>query len=176
MKKTQTKLSKKISRKSTRKKDDKKIKDRLKDLEQKNLRLLADYENLKKRKNEEILGLLKYSGENLIKQLIPIFDDLDRIISESDKENKKNALYEGIEILSNKLYKVLLDNNIQKFDSVGEIFDSNLHDALMMKNSKKNKDVIVEEFEKGYKYHDKIIKHSKVVVSKGKKWKIIMKY
>ena len=169
MKKTQTKLSKKISRKSTRKKDDKKIKDRLKDLEQKNLRLLADYENLKKRKNEEILGLLKYSGENLIKQLIPIFDDLDRIISESDKENKKNALYEGIEILSNKLYKVLLDNNIQKFDSVGEIFDSNLHDALMMKNSKKNKDVIVEEFEKGYKYHDKIIKHSKVVVSKGKK-------
>ena len=169
MKKKQTKLSKKISRKSTHKKDDKKIKDRLKDLEQKNLRLLADYENLKKRKNEEILGLLKYSGENLIKQLIPIFDDLDRIISESDKENKKNALYEGIEILSNKLYKVLLDNNIQKFDSVGEIFDSNLHDALMMKNSKKNKDVIVEEFEKGYKYHDKIIKHSKVVVSKGKK-------
>ncbi|MAV64435.1 MAG: nucleotide exchange factor GrpE [Candidatus Marinimicrobia bacterium] len=169
MKKTQTKLNKKISRKSTRKKDDKKIKARLTDLEQKNLRLLADYENLKKRKNEEIVGLLKYSGENLIKQLIPIFDDLDRIISESDKENKKNALYEGIEILSNKLYKVLLDNNIQKFDSVGEIFDSNLHDALMMKNSKKNKDVIVEEFEKGYKYHDKIIKHSKVVVSKGKK-------
>ena len=137
------------------------------DLENKNLRLLADFDNLKKRKNDEISNLLKFSGEILIKDLLSVFDDLDRLKSQS-LDVDSEVFHNGITLMSDKLYKVLSNYNIEKFDSLGEKFDSNLHDAMMAQVSKKEKNLIIEEFEKGYKYNDKVIRHSKVIVSKGK--------
>tara|TARA_Y100001970_G_scaffold41201_1_gene50805 strand:- start:1299 stop:1790 length:492 start_codon:yes stop_codon:yes gene_type:complete len=137
------------------------------DLENKNLRLLADFDNLKKRKNDEISNLLKFSGEILIKDLLSVFDDLDRLKSQSIDVDSE-VFHNGITLMSDKLYKVLSNYNIEKFDSLGEKFDSNLHDAMMAQVSKKEKNLIIEEFEKGYKYNDKVIRHSKVIVSKGK--------
>ena len=136
-------------------------------LKDKTLRLLADFDNLKKRKNEEILNLLKFSGEQLIKDLLLVFDDLDRLNTQSGKVDSL-VFQNGIKLMSDKLYKVLSDYNIQKFDSLGEIFDSSMHNAMMVQESKKKKNLIIDEFEKGYKYNDKIIRHSKVIVSKGK--------
>tara|TARA_B100000131_G_C17911813_1_gene530658 strand:- start:212 stop:709 length:498 start_codon:yes stop_codon:yes gene_type:complete len=136
-------------------------------LENDKLRLMADFENLKKRKNDEISKLLKYSGKDLVIDLIPVFDDFDRILRESD-HSSKNPLIEGLEIINNKLHKILSNLEITQFDSIGETFDPNFHDAIMTRKSKKKKNVIIEEFEKGYKYHDKVIKHSKVIVSEGK--------
>ncbi len=133
------------------------------------LRSIADFENLKKRKNNEISNLLRYSGEELIKNLIPVFNDLDRILIESKKIKDVSKIVEGIELVNNKLYNTLNNLNIIKFDSLGESFDPEFHDAIMMRKSKDEKNIIVEEFEKGYKYHDKIIKHAKVIVSEGKK-------
>ena len=137
------------------------------DLENKNLRLLADFDNLKKRKNDEISNLLKFSGEILIKDLLSVFDDLDRLKSQSIDVDSE-VFHNGITLMSDKLYKVLSNYNIEKFDSLGDKFDSNLHDAMMAQTSKKEKNLIIEEFEKGYKYNDKVIRHSKVIVSKGK--------
>ena len=137
------------------------------DLENKNLRLLADFDNLKKRKNDEISNLLKFSGEILIKDLLSVFDDLDRLKSQSIDVDSE-VFHNGITLMSDKLYKVLSNYNIEKFDSLGEKFDSDLHDAMMAQVSKKEKNLIIEEFEKGYKYNDKVIRHSKVIVSKGK--------
>ena len=128
---------------------------------------MADFENLKKRKNGEISNLIKYSGESLIISLIPIFNDLDRILKELDSVKKDRTLLDGLKITINKLYKILESQNIVSFNSEGELFDPNFHDAVMTKDSKKKKNIIIEEFEKGYKYNDKVIKHSKVVVSKG---------
>ena len=128
---------------------------------------MADFENLKKRKNDQISELIKYSGQELIVSLIPIFNDLDRILLESKNIKQNKALLDGLKITINKLYKILENQGIVKFDSEGDLFDPNLHDAMMAKDSKKKKNIIVEEFEKGYKYNDKVIKHSKVVVSKG---------
>tara|TARA_Y100000996_G_scaffold414942_1_gene407464 strand:- start:1086 stop:1598 length:513 start_codon:yes stop_codon:yes gene_type:complete len=133
------------------------------------LRSIADFENLKKRKNNEISNLLRYSGEELIKNLIPVFNDLDRILIESKKIKDVSKIVEGIELVNNKLYNTLNNLSIIKFDSLGESFDPEFHDAIMMRKSKNEKNIIVEEFEKGYKYHDKIIKHAKVIVSEGKK-------
>ena len=133
------------------------------------LRSIADFENLKKRKNNEISNLLRYSGEELIKNLIPVFNDLDRILIESKKIKDVSKIVEGIELVNNKLYNTLNNLSIIKFDSLGESFDPEFHDAIMMRKSKDEKNIIVEEFEKGYKYHDKIIKHAKVIVSEGKK-------
>ena len=151
----------------TFKKEIEKLKDEIKSLKNKNLRSLADFENLKKRKNEEISTLLKFSGERIIKDLIPFFDDLDRILVESDKLKNKEMLIDGLRITINKLYKILSEHRIEKFDSIDELFDPELHDALLTQKSKKNKNIIIEEYEKGYKYDDKVIKHAKVIVSKG---------
>ena len=145
----------------------KELNEKVGELENKNLRLLADFDNLKKRKNEEISNLLKFSGENVIKDLLPVFDDLDRLSNQADKIDGV-VFQNGIKLMSDKLHKILSDYNIQKFDSLGEVFDSSMHDAMMVQESKKKKNLIVEEYEKGYKYNDKIIRHSKVIVSKGK--------
>ena len=145
----------------------KELNDRVSELENKNLRLLADFDNLKKRKNQEVQNLLKFSGERIIKDLLPIFDDLDRLSSQSNKIDGE-VFQNGIKLMSDKLVKVLSDHNIEKFNALGEVFDSNMHDAMMVQKSNKKKNLIIDEFEKGYKYHDKIIRHSKVIVSKGK--------
>ena len=132
------------------------------------LRAVADFENLKKRKNNEISNLLKYSGEELIKALIPIFDDLDRILIESNKAKDIEEMTEAIKLVNSKLNKILISLNIMKFESLGEQFDPDYHDAMMTRKAKEKKNIIIEEFEKGYKYYDKIIKHAKVIVSEGK--------
>jgi len=164
--------SKKNAKKNNTKADknikiNKELDKKIVELENKNLRLLADFDNLKKRKNEEISNLLKFSGESLIKDLLVVFDDLDRLKNQSDKVDS-SVFHNGIKLMSDKLYKILSNYNIDKFDSLGEMFDSNIHDAMMVRESKKKKNLIIEEFEKGYKYNDKIIRHSKVIVSKGK--------
>ena len=151
---------------STLKKEIKNLRGQINELENKNLRLLADFENLKKRKNDEINNLLKFSGENIIKDLIPFFDDLNRILSESDQLKTKDII-DGLRIIINKLYKILENHKIYKFDSINKIFDPDFHDALLTQKSKKKKNTIIEEYEKGYKYNEKVIKHSKVIVSKG---------
>jgi len=149
------------------KKEIESLKKEIEGLNNKNLRSLADFDNLKKRKNDEISTLLRFSGEKIIKDLIPFFDDLDRILNESDKLKNKDMLIDGLKIIINKLYKILGGHKIEKFNSVDEIFDPELHDALLTQKSKKNKNIIIEEYEKGYKYNDKVIKHAKVIVSKG---------
>ena len=153
--------------KNSFKKEISEFKNQIQDLENKNLRLLADFENLKKRKNDEISNLFKFSGEEIVKDLIPFFDDLDRILNGADKLENKDMLIEGLKIIINKLYKILGDHKIEKFESINQMFDPEFHDALLMQKSKKEKNTIIEEYEKGYKYDGKVIKHSKVIVSKG---------
>ena len=164
------KKEKKAVKKSTNSeliKENKRLLDELNKNKDEKLRLMADFENLKKRKNDEISNLIKYSGESLIISLTPIFNDLDRILKESENVKKDRALLDGLKITINKLYKILESQNIIRFDSEGELFDPNFHDAVMTQESRKKKNIIIEEFEKGYKYNDKVIKHSKVIVSKG---------
>ncbi len=164
------KKDKKIKKKATNSvliKENKDLKTELNKYKDEKLRLMADFENLKKRKNDEISNLIKYSGESLIISLIPIFNDLDRILKELDSVKKDKTLLDGLKITINKLYKILESQNIVSFNSEGELFDPNFHDAVMTKDSKKKKNIVIEEFEKGYKYNDKVIKHSKVIVSKG---------
>ena len=132
----------------------------------KNVRLLAEFDNYKRRTQEERSKLFKYAGEELAKAILPILDDLHRTL-ESDGKGKARSILEGIELIVAKLDKTLEDQGIVPFDSVGQDFDADLHEALMSEKSDKGDNVILKEFERGYKYNDKIIRHSKVVVSKN---------
>lgn len=140
-----------------------------KDLEDKLLRSKAEFENFRKRKEKEIIDMIRYEGKDVVKALISIVDDLERLYSAIDNKNDSNkALQEGITMIQSKIDKVFLEREVTSFCEEGEILDSDLHDALMVKQEKNKKDnEILEVFEKGYMYRDRVIRHAKVVVNKS---------
>ena len=144
------------------------LNDKIDKTEEKYLRLRAEYENYIKRNEKEISRILKYDGEHVLKTFLSILDDLDRVV-ESSKKHKNNEILDfinGIVLIKDKLLKKLDQFEVATFDSEGVKFDPDLHDAMMTKESKDYDDgIIIEEFEKGYKYKDKVIRHSKVIVN-----------
>ena len=135
----------------------------------KHVRLKAEFENFRKRKNKEISALLQYDGESIIKEILPIFDDLNRMVESAEVSEGKNedALINGINLLRSKIERFFENKNIEPFGIEGEFLDPELHDAMMTQSDKKKDDnTILSVFEKGYRYHDKVIRHAKVVVNK----------
>ena len=130
----------------------------------KNIRLLAEFDNYKRRTRDEKIHLIRYSGEEIVLSLLPALDDLQRTVDNADKTDEK-SIKEAIKLVQLKLIKNLKDKNIESFETIGETFDPELHEALMSEPGEED-DIIVKEFEGGYKYHDRIIRHAKVVVSK----------
>ena len=147
------------------------IEDELKDLQDRHLRLRAEFDNYKKRKDREFIRLLQYEGKDVIISFLGIADDLQRMIDSVDGEKSQNAesLMEGINLILEKLHRRLGALKVEPFDSEGVKFDPELHDAMMTQTSDDHEDgVVIQEFEKGYKYKDRVIRHAKVIVnSKG---------
>ena len=171
IKKTKTKEKKTSGAKKTLKSGELKkqleiLNNEFEKLKEKNIRLLAEFDNYRRRSVNERQNLSKYSAESFVKDLLPILDDFERTLHNVKDDN---PLFKGVQMIKNKLEKMLEEHGIVNFDSIGEVFDPNLHEALMNQETEDEKDgVILNEFEKGYKYHDKILRHAKVVVSKAK--------
>ena len=138
-------------------------------LDDKQLRLKAEFDNFRKRKDSEISSLLKYEGKSFILDFLSILDNLSRgIDSYNDKEIKK-----ALELVKNDFTKKLDSRGVKPFGEVGDKFNPELHEALTTTNdSKIDDDIVVEIYESGYMYKDLIIRHAKVVVNK--KWVIFM--
>lgn len=131
------------------------------------LRKAAEFDNYKKRTEKNIADIINNASENLIKELLPVVDDCERTISAMQNTEHCDTLNSAIEMIYNKLIKILEAKGLQPIEAVGKEFDANLHDAMMVKESKdKPENIILEEFEKGYSLNGKVIRHSKVVVSK----------
>ena len=142
------------------------LKKDIKSIEDKHIRLKAEFENFRKRKTKEFSEILRYDGQDLIKQFFPIADDLNRII-DAGTDNRKDPVFIGVEMINSKINKFFDKNEIISFAEPGEELDSSLHDAMMTKTNKDFKNnTILEVFEKGYKYHDKVLRHAKVIVNK----------
>lgn len=131
------------------------------------LRIAADYENYKKRAEKEKSGFMKYATERFIKDLIPSLDDLERAIASSNNPTDFESFREGVKIIYKQLNNVLTKYSVTPIEALGKKFDPNLHEAVMQMPSKKPEDTVVQEFQKGYLLHDRIIRPSKVVVSAG---------
>ena len=99
-----------------------------------------------------------------VKPILSIIDDLDRTLKIPSLKKDKN-LYEGVKMIFEKLSLSLSSLGVKPFNSEKEIFNPDFHEALMVKKTKGKSNVVLEEYEKGYKYHDKIIRHAKVIVS-----------
>ncbi len=130
------------------------------------LRKMAEFDNYKKRLEQDQIQLIKYANEKLIKDLLPVIDDFERTLTFSKEELKKNSILQGVEMVYNKLMKILSDYGLKKIDALNQPFDFNYHEALLQVPKEGVEPLtVVEEVEKGYLLNDKVIRHSKVIVS-----------
>ena len=132
-------------------------------LEDKQLRLKAEFDNFRKRKDSEISSLLKYEGKSFILDFVSVLDNLSRGIDSYKEEEIKKALL----LVKEDFTKKLDSKGVKPFGEIGDNFDPELHEALTTTNDSDIDDnIIVEVYESGYKYKDLIIRHAKVVVNK----------
>jgi molecular chaperone GrpE len=166
--KKETKKEKKTSTVKPKKKDTKleSLNKELLDLQDKHVRLKAEFDNFRRRKAEEFSKLLQYDGEDVIKGFLPIIDDLKRMIA-SEEETSLDIMKDGIIMVDSKISKFFEKLNIEPFAEKGDIMDAEIHDAMLTKNEKSMEDnSILEVFESGYTYREKVIRHAKVIVNK----------
>ena len=140
----------------------------LMNVDEKQLRLKAEFENFRKRKEKEILDLIRYEGKDVVKAMISVVDDLERLYAAVEKnDNLHQSLKEGMALILSKVEKVFSELDVASFGEAGDLLDSELHDALMVRQEKdKNDNEIIDVFEIGYKYRERVIRHAKVVVNK----------
>ena len=130
------------------------------------LRKAAEFENYKKRAENEATTIIKFANEELISEVLPVLDDLERSLKSSKDIPSFEVLYRGIELIYQKMLKILQDQGLKTFETVGKEFDVHYHDALMQTpRSDIPPHTVVEEVQKGYMLNDKVIRHAKVIVS-----------
>lgn len=144
------------------------------DLRDKMLRAAAENENFKKRVERERLASLKYAGETIFKEILPVVDNLERALAQGGVEGvpaEKNlaALLEGVQLTLKRLVDTLEKFDVKTIESVGKPFDPKHQDAMTMAESDSvPANHVLTEFEKGYSYKDRLLRPAKVVVSSGK--------
>ncbi|NIQ37965.1 MAG: nucleotide exchange factor GrpE [Proteobacteria bacterium] len=132
------------------------------------LRAYADLENFKKRVEKEKADSLRYAKEEVIRDLLPFVDNLERAVehASSDTDNNPQALIEGVELTLRELVKALEQHGLRQIESVGKPFDPNLHEAMMqVENDDYDPQTVVEEFQKGYLIRDRLLRPARVSVS-----------
>lgn len=136
------------------------------------LRLNADFDNLRKRTLKEMNEFMKYANEKLILELVDVFESLERGIENAKKANDKDILIEGMELVYKQFKNVLEKNGLTPIKAVGEKFDHYKHEAMMQTTTDEcDEGTILEEFARGYMLNGKVIRYSKVRVSKKKESK-----
>jgi molecular chaperone GrpE len=138
----------------------------IQELKDKHLRLLAEFDNYKKRTMRERLDLLNGASRDVIVNLLPVLDDFDRAKKSADDPNTEEKFSEGVSLVYNRLYTILQGMGLKAMVSNGEPFDAELHEAIteIPAPDEKLKGKIIDTLEKGYLLNDKIIRHAKVVV------------
>ena len=133
------------------------------------LRAEADSENIKKRTKKEKEEWIKYANEKLIKELLPVLDNLEKAVSHSENEDSFQALKEGVELTLKGFKDTLMKAGLEEIKAQDESFDPNCHHAVLEQEDEKiEAGVVCKELQKGYMLNQRLIRPAMVVVSKGK--------
>ena len=134
------------------------------------LRVSAEFENYKKRAAREMNDFRKFANESFIKAMLPVVDNLDRAIeSSSNDDHAQNSVLEGVNMTLKEILKVFEQFNVKPFESLGKAFDPALHQAVMQEETDDHPDnTVLNELQKGYMMHDRLLRPAMVVVSKTK--------
>ena len=136
------------------------------DLKDKYLRSVAEFDNYRKRTLKERAELILNGGEKVITAVLPVIDDMERAIENGKKTDDPEVLREGMELIHQKLMKILEAQGVSLIDTDAADFDTDVHEAVAMVpgmgDDKKGK--VIDCLQKGYKLNDKVIRHAKVAV------------
>jgi molecular chaperone GrpE len=128
------------------------------------LRKAAEFENFKKRKQQEFKALIQSAEESLIASLLPVLDDFERV--QANHNADVESLLQGVQLIRDKFWDALAARGLQIVESVGKPFDPRLHEAILQQEEDGTEpDIVLQEHERGYQLGEKVIRHSKVVVS-----------
>ena len=136
------------------------------ELRDKHLRLLAEFDNYKKRTMRERLELMNSASKEVMVSLLPVLDDFDRAKKSADDPSNAEVFSDGVALVYNRLNNVLQNMGLKAITSTGEPFDVELHEAIteIPVPDENMKGKVIDTLEKGYMLNDKIIRHAKVVV------------
>ncbi len=141
---------------------------KVKEANDKYLRLMAEFDNFKKRTAAEYGKMIESANKNMMDDLITVRESFERALSSDEENHDAEAFLEGMKMIFGNFDDNLTKHGLTSFGEVGDKFSPALHDAMMQQpNDEIEKDHIVQVFEKGYKLKDSIIRHAKVIVSQG---------
>jgi molecular chaperone GrpE len=136
-------------------------------LRDKALRAVAEVENIRRRAESERRQTLEYANEQLLRQILPIVDDFERSLESGAQTSDIEAYRKGVELVHSNLQKTLERIGVKRMKTVGEAFDVHLHEAIMRQPSDAPEDTVITDVEPGYTYHDRVLRHAKVIISAG---------
>lgn len=133
-------------------------------------RLAAEFDNYKKRRAREFEMLIASASEDIIRDLLPILDSVDRALAHSENgDTESEGFQEGVKMIMEQFPRVLYNRNLNEIDTVGTPFDPTVHEALMQTPSETyDAGIVADVIEKGYRLGDRVLRPAKVVVSQGK--------
>lgn len=135
-------------------------------LNDKYLRLFAEFDNYKRRTQKERIELLQTAGKDVVVSLLPVLDDFDRALKATENATEVSAIREGIMLVQAKLKSILTQKGLKEMESMHTLFDTDIHEAITKIPAPTDdlKGKVVDELEKGYTLNDKVIRFAKVVV------------
>jgi molecular chaperone GrpE len=130
------------------------------------LRVLADFDNFRKRQREEAVRQADYVREDLILKLLPIIDNFERASQAAEEQHSYEALVEGVSLTLRQLHDMLTKEGVEPIEAVGQEFNPEMHEALMCVETDDYPDnTVIDEFEKGYTLKGKLLRPSRVRVA-----------
>lgn len=124
----------------------------------------ADATNLRRRHEEQIVGLRDLVKANVVRELLPVIDNLDRALKHAPKDLADNDYVKGVQNVAKQFDKALTNIGVERIKTVGEAFDPRYHEAVIMEDGDGAREIISEELQAGYKLGDEVIRHAMVKV------------
>ena len=144
-------------------------KKKLEEMNERYLRVQAEYANYRNRTEREKSDIYQRAGESIVKNLLEVKDNFERALSSVTDEEKELSFYQGVEMVANQFGEILVDNGLKEIEAMGSPFDPNQHQAVMqMADEEAEPNHVIQVLQKGYQYGEKVLRPSMVVVSKHK--------
>ncbi len=140
--------------------------DELEETKNRLLRALADFDNYKKRSAIEREQFVQFANETLISELLPVIDGFSRAMEAAGKIKAGVEMIKGLALIKRQLEDVLKKHGVAEIEALGKPYDANLHEAILQKTHEGPEGIIIEEMQKGYTLHGRVIRPSMVIVSK----------
>lgn len=126
----------------------------------------ADLANFKRRTEQEKADLTRFANAGLIRKILPVLDDFERAIGAIPADSQSQSWVEGIKLIDKKLRTILEQEGVTTIDALGKEFDPHVHEAVMREEGEGDTDVVVQEFQRGYRLHDRVIRPAMVKVGR----------